>query len=171
MRAARNGAGTWDGRDLIWEPSRGDVLLALGPGAGGGVGNLRSALVGQGSKSRVSAVANCSPLPLSAAAKLFTTFGIRALRPERCLRWCITLESISGSISTYGVYREGLRRGSGAVPARMGCANAVGSKVATLGCRKGPDWVGELSDSRRSTSAAASRKTHQDDFYSSHPGP
>jgi hypothetical protein len=46
-------------RDLIQEPSGGDVLSALGPGTDAGVGDLSLTLVGCGLGSRVSGVAGC----------------------------------------------------------------------------------------------------------------
>lgn len=75
LRAARSGTGLRDGRDLIQEPSRGDVLSALGPEAGAGVGDLSLTLVGYGLGSRVSGEAETCRRPLCAAAKLFTSLG------------------------------------------------------------------------------------------------
>ena len=75
LRAARIGTGLRDGRDLIQEPSRDDVLSALGPEAATGVGDLSLTLVGCGLGSRGSGEAEVCRGSLCAAAKLFTSPG------------------------------------------------------------------------------------------------
>src|ERR1041385_9389458 len=75
VRAARNEPGRWGGRDLIPEPSWGDVLLALGPEADAGVGDLSLTLVGCGLGSRGSGGAGCSPPGVCPAAGVCTRSG------------------------------------------------------------------------------------------------
>jgi hypothetical protein len=58
VRAVANEPDRRDGRDLIQEPSWDDVLLALGPEAATGVGDLSLTLAGCGLGSRGSGVAS-----------------------------------------------------------------------------------------------------------------
>src|ERR1041385_4788416 len=96
VRAARNEPGRWGGRDLIPEPSWGDVLLALGPEADAGVGDLSLTLVGCGLGSRGSGGAGCSPPGVCPAAELCTSSGGAGGWAGFPL-WCITPEDVSGA--------------------------------------------------------------------------